>query len=167
MVDVEYLNGPDQLLPADSLKTTAPDGAVLIRQPETHDDQAPISVPTLLRRSAERSPNNLALAVKRNDVWKKWTYNEYYKESRIAAKAFIKLGLERFHSVGILGFNAPEWFISQNGAIFAGGFASGIYTTNSPEACKYIALNCRANFIVVEDEKQVQNRFDTFDNMSH
>ena len=58
--------------------------------------------------------------------------------------------------MGILGFNAPEWFISQNAAIMAGGFASGIYTTNSPEACKYIALNCRANILVVEDDKQLE-----------
>lgn len=53
------------------------------------------------------------------------------------------IGLERFHSVGILGFNAPEWLIAQNGAIFAGGLSVGIYTTNSPEACKYVAQNCR------------------------
>ena len=32
----------------------------------------------------------------------------------------FKLGLERFHSVAILGFNAPEWFISAVGAVFAG-----------------------------------------------
>lgn len=32
----------------------------------------------------------------------------------------FKLGLERFHSVGILGFNSPEWFISAVGAVFAG-----------------------------------------------
>lgn len=32
----------------------------------------------------------------------------------------FKLGLERFHSVAILGFNSPEWFISAVGAIFAG-----------------------------------------------
>jgi len=31
------------------------------------------------------------------------------------------LGLERFGAVGILGFNSPEWFISDIAAIFAGG----------------------------------------------
>ncbi len=52
-------------------------------------------------------------------------------------------------------YNLSEWFIAQTGAIFAGGFSSGIYTTNSPEACKYIMENCRAQIIVVEDEKQL------------
>ena len=39
----------------------------------------------------------------------------------------------RFDSVCILGFNAPEWVISDVAAIFAGGFAAGIYPTNGPE----------------------------------
>lgn len=36
------------------------------------------------------------------------------------------------------------------------GFAAGIYTTNSPEACEYCAKNSRANIIVVEDSKQLE-----------
>lgn len=36
------------------------------------------------------------------------------------------------------------------------GFAAGIYTTNSPEACQYCAENSKANIIVVEDEHQLQ-----------
>ena len=41
------------------------------------------------------------------------------------AKAFIALGLEPKRSVAILGFNAPEWFFSDIGAVFAGGIATG------------------------------------------
>jgi len=33
---------------------------------------------------------------------------------------FLQLGLERYHGVGIIGFNSPEWFISDLAAIFAG-----------------------------------------------
>lgn len=36
------------------------------------------------------------------------------------------------------------------------GFAAGIYTTNSPEACQYCAESSRANIIVVEDAKQLE-----------
>nr|CAD7429841.1 unnamed protein product [Timema monikensis] len=35
------------------------------------------------------------------------------------------------------------------------GFAAGIYTTNSPEACHYCAENSQANIIVVEDQTQL------------
>ncbi|KFO81309.1 Long-chain-fatty-acid--CoA ligase ACSBG2, partial [Cuculus canorus] len=68
----------------------------------------------------------------------------------------LQLGLERFHGVCILGFNSAEWFIADIGAILAGGFAVGIYATNSPEACHYVAENCSANVVVVENDKQLQ-----------
>ena len=35
------------------------------------------------------------------------------------------------------------------------GLGTGIYTTNSPEACQYVAANCEANVLVVEDQKQL------------
>ena len=35
------------------------------------------------------------------------------------------------------------------------GLAAGIYTTNNPEACHFVADNCKANIIVVEDQKQL------------
>ena len=74
----------------------------------------------------------------------------------VIAAAYIKLGLERHHLVGILGFNAPEWFIAQAAAISAGGISYGIYTTNSPQVCKYIADLSRTNILVIEDEKQLE-----------
>lgn len=36
------------------------------------------------------------------------------------------------------------------------GIVTGIYTTSSPEACQYIALDCRANVIVVDTQKQLE-----------
>lgn len=39
---------------------------------------------------------------------------------------------------------------------FIRGFAVGIYTTNSAEACHYVAENCKANILVVENHKQLQ-----------
>lgn len=35
------------------------------------------------------------------------------------------------------------------------GLATGIYTTNSPEACQYCAEYSRANIIVVDDKNQL------------
>ena len=60
------------------------------------------------------------MCVKRGGEWKATTYKEYYEQVQIMAKAFIKLGLEPYHGVCILGFNSPEWFIGDLAAIFAG-----------------------------------------------
>lgn len=36
------------------------------------------------------------------------------------------------------------------------GIVTGIYTTSSPEACQYIAQDCRASIIVVDTQKQLE-----------
>ena len=41
-------------------------------------------------------------------------------------------------------------------AVFANGIAVGIYATNSPEMCQYMANHSRCNILVVEDEKQLE-----------
>merc|ERR1719318_1636077 len=148
--------GPDRILPANSLSTTWPDGTVEIRFSDRHPlcQAKPISVWTMLNNTVERCPNNIALAVKRNDKWVTWTYTQYLDEAITVAKAFIKLGLKPHHSVNILGFNAPEWHISAVASVIAGGLTAGIYTTNSIDATRYVAEHSRANIMVVEDEEQ-------------
>jgi len=152
---------PDRLLPAESYTSSDPGVPVKLWMPEDEEDcdeedlRTPLSVPTLLIRAAEDAPDHVALAVKRDGAWVKWTYERYLEDVRNVGKAFIKLGLKVGHGVGIIGFNSPEWFFSDLGCVFAGGLATGIYPTNSPEACKYVLANCKANIVVVEDDKQL------------
>ncbi|XP_061093922.1 long-chain-fatty-acid--CoA ligase ACSBG2 isoform X1 [Conger conger] len=144
---------------SDDLKlwTARGDGEVKLRLSETGPaSEPPITVHQMLTSSVERFGKYSALGWKEGDQWKTINYEEYYQQCRRAAKGFLKLGLERYHGVGILGFNSAEWFIADVAAILAGGFAVGIYTTNSPEACQYVAENCQANILVVENHKQLQ-----------
>ncbi|XP_008205010.1 very long-chain-fatty-acid--CoA ligase bubblegum isoform X1 [Nasonia vitripennis] len=153
------LEGPDQILSSDVDTTWEPDGRVRIKLDNPADESyAPISVPGLLKRVASKYPDHPALISRPGVDGQRTTYSykEYESQVRTVAKAFLHLGLERHHSVCILGFNAPQWFISDIAAIYAGGFAAGIYTTNSPEACQYCAESSRANIIVVEDAKQLE-----------
>uniref|UniRef100_A0A6M2DNU1 long-chain-fatty-acid--CoA ligase n=1 Tax=Xenopsylla cheopis TaxID=163159 RepID=A0A6M2DNU1_XENCH len=154
----EHLNGPDQILPSDVITTCDPAGCVKLQMGSYGiTSTTPLSIPGLLMRAVKRHPDVVALAAKdSNNQWMKYTYSDYLREVRNVAKAFLKLGLERHHTVCILGFNSPEWFIADVAAIFAGGLACGIYTTNSAEACKYCAENSRANIIVVQDQKQLE-----------
>ncbi|KAK7467966.1 hypothetical protein BaRGS_00036809 [Batillaria attramentaria] len=155
--EVPTNRGIDDLLPATELWTTKGDEPVKLRVAEMGlGSEKPITVPTLIQSTVKRLPNSKALAVKRNGKWLFWSYQEYYQDVRRAAKAFIKLGLEPHKAVGIIGFNSPEWLLSDLGCIFAGGFATGIYTTNSPEACQFVAASCQANVIVVENNQQLE-----------
>jgi len=161
--EIEVGVGPDFVIQATNFTTTLPDGAVCIRKVDADaDNYPPVSVPTFLRKAVELGGEHTALAVKRDSsdegeaAWTKWTYRQYLDEVEVVARAFIKLGLEPRHGVAIIGFNAPEWFISDVATVFAGGMAAGIYPTNSPEACKHIMVNCKANILVVEDGKQLE-----------
>ena len=80
-------------------------------------------------------------------------HSDYLHHVNRVAKAFIKIGLQPHHSVGIVASNCPEWFIAELAAIHAGGLAAGIYTTNSADAVCHILKKSRANIVVVEDER--------------
>ncbi|XP_059050920.1 very long-chain-fatty-acid--CoA ligase bubblegum [Achroia grisella] len=164
-----YMNGPDQLLPATSYITTYADGAVKLRiAPRGLASERPLSVPGLLNQSVARYPDAIALASKKEDgKWHKLTYTQYREKVRIIAKAFLKLGLERYHSVCILGFNTEQWFIADLAAIHAGGFAAGIYTTNSAEACFHCLVTSRANICVVQDKKQLDKVLSVRNKLPH
>ncbi|CAG9581427.1 unnamed protein product [Danaus chrysippus] len=127
----KYMNGPDQVIPVDHYIC-------------------------LLSRTVARYPDATAFATKKSDgKWHKTTYRQYQERVRTIAKAFLKIGLERYHSVCILGFNSEEWYIADLAAIHAGGYAAGIYTTNSPEACFHCLESSRANICAVQDKKQL------------
>ncbi|XP_075060767.1 long-chain-fatty-acid--CoA ligase ACSBG2 isoform X2 [Mixophyes fleayi] len=150
------------------LMTTQRDGAVQLRMEESGvASLPPVTIHQLFEETVKNYGEYTALASKHGDQWEKITYRQYYEQCRIAAKGFIKLGLERYHGVGILGFNSTEWFIADIGAILAGGFAVGIYTTNSAEACHYVAENCEANILVVENHKQLQKILQVQDQLPH
>nr|XP_020640505.1 long-chain-fatty-acid--CoA ligase ACSBG1 isoform X2 [Pogona vitticeps] len=149
-----------------SLWTTSADGLVKLRMDATCP-QTPMTVHQMFQESLEKYGSLHAMASRKEGKWEKITFSEYYALCRKAAKSFLKLGLERFHSVAILGFNSAEWFISAVGTVFAGGIVTGIYTTSSPEACHYIAHDCRANIIVVENQKQLDKIIQIWDRLPH
>ncbi|XP_075064497.1 long-chain-fatty-acid--CoA ligase ACSBG1 [Mixophyes fleayi] len=139
----------------DKLWTTIADESVQLRI-DSSCPQTPVTVHQMFLECVDKYGAFDALSSKKDGVWEHVSFMEYYKLCRRAAKGFLKLGLKRFYSVGILGFNSAEWFISAVGTAFAGGITTGIYTTNSPEACYYVANDCRTNIIVVENHKQLE-----------
>ncbi|KAM9376062.1 long-chain-fatty-acid--CoA ligase ACSBG2 [Pholidichthys leucotaenia] len=164
--DIEVESASISLVPAHSLWTTDASSAVRLRIDEGCPDE-PVTVHQMFKTSVEKYGDMPALASKKNNQWEKITFLEYYQLCRRAAKSFIKLGLERFHGVGILGFNSAEWFFSAVGAVMAGGILTGVYATNSPEACHYVASDSKANIIVVENQKQLDKILQIRDRLPH
>nr|KAF6400210.1 acyl-CoA synthetase bubblegum family member 2 [Rousettus aegyptiacus] len=143
--------------PPPELWTIHADGEVLLRL-SRHGvgHETPITIPELFRESVSRFGTYPALISKSCENWEILNFNQYYEACRKAARALIKLGLKRFHGVGILGFNSAEWSIASVGAILAGGISVGIYATNSAEACQYVIAGAKVNILLVENDLQLQ-----------
>ncbi|XP_077633977.1 long-chain-fatty-acid--CoA ligase ACSBG2-like isoform X2 [Crocuta crocuta] len=139
------------------LWTIRQDGEVLLRlSKHGAGHETPMTIPEFFRESVSRFGAYPALATKNSEQWETLNFNQYYEACRKAARALIKLGLQRFHGVGILGFNSVEWFIASLGAILAGGLCVGIYSTNSADACQYVITHAKVNILLVENDLQLQ-----------
>lgn len=113
------------------------------------------TVMEVFEKAAKDHANRPALKFKRDGRWQTITWSEYRDQVRAVAKGMMALGLEAGRGVSIIGFNCPEWSIADMGAIYAGGCPAGIYTTNAPEQCKYIAEHAESQLAVVENEAQL------------
>eukprot|EP00981_Chlorochromonas_danica_P012258 scaffold4731_cov175-Ochromonas_danica.AAC.4 len=109
----------------------------------------------------------MAQGNKKTADWKKWTWNEYNRDCRLFAKSLIKLDVQPFRIVNILGFNSPEWFISLVGSLLAACIGAGIYSTNAAEACHYISEHSRAEVVVLENNKQLAKYATMASTLSH
>ena len=61
------------------------------------------------------------------------------------------VGAAERSSVNICGYNAPEWVIAFMGGVFANCIPAGVYATNSPDACLYVAQHSEAEIVVCAD----------------
>lgn len=124
---------------------------------------------TVLHRLHENGrirPNAPAYYEKIGDAWVPTSWQEYTNQVRQAAKALLALGIQPGQNTTILGFNRPEWVIFDLATMMIGGAPAGIYTTSSPQECKYIVENAEAPIILVENENQWNKMKEVRDDIS-
>ena len=44
------------------------------------------------------------------EIFRQWTYEQYFEQARNVAKAFIELGLDSHRTVAILGKKIHSWY---------------------------------------------------------
>ncbi|XP_063084825.1 long-chain-fatty-acid--CoA ligase ACSBG2-like isoform X2 [Cavia porcellus] len=149
--------GLEEIQVAPRLWTTHRDGEVVLRLSKQHAGQeTPMTIPELFQESVKRFSGHPALAWKGRRKWNTLSFAQYYTACRTAGRALLKLGLQRFHGVGILGSNSKEWLIAAVGAIMAGGLCVGIYSTSSADACQYVIAHAKVNILVAENDQQLR-----------
>jgi len=100
-------------------------------------------------------PTYPAYTHRQGSAWRTTTWKEYGERAHRIARGFLALGLDPGKGVAIIGSDRPEWFLSDVGAILAGGVPVGIYATSSPEQCAYIIGHSDSQVAVVEDADQL------------
>lgn len=83
--------------------------------------------------------------------WRTITYRQYYDMAIGFAKSLIALGVPEYTAVNIIGFNSVEWAVAFYGSIFGHYLPIGLYTTNGPDACAYIANHSESQIVFMED----------------
>ena len=115
-----------------------------------------MTIPQVLERAARTHGSAPALRAKRAGAWHALTWAEYHQQARRVARGFMRLGLRPGQGVVIMGYNRPEWFLADIGAILAGGVPAGIYQTSTAEQCRYIAHHAEAAVAVVENARYLE-----------
>lgn len=118
-------------------------------------DRPPQTVMQTFDAAVQKYGKSPALRWKTGGVWKDMSWADYQAEVRRVAKGLIAIGLEPHKGVSLIGFNCKEWLIGNAAAIYAGGVPVGIYTTNTPEQCKYVAGHSDSNVAIVENAEQL------------
>ncbi|POM81445.1 Long-chain-fatty-acid-CoA ligase, partial [Phytophthora palmivora] len=124
-----------------------------------------ISAPQAFQNTLAKFGSANALHFKKDGEWTSYSFQTYYDKCCQFAKGLLHVGLERYQGVSIIGFNSPEWAIADIGAIFAGGVAAGIYTTNNPKACEFIAKHSDSAVVVCDGVKQLEKFLAIQDNL--
>lgn len=126
----------------------------------------PQTIPQRFLENATQFPDQLSLhAEPVVGKWKHWTWKQCWDICFSFARSCIAYGISKRSSVNIIGFNSPEWVWSFYGAIFADCVTAGVYTTNTPDACQYVAEHSGAELIVAEDEKQMEKYLSVLDQL--
>jgi long-chain acyl-CoA synthetase len=103
---------------------------------------------------ARNHGKSIAYYAKLKGNYEPTTWDQYGKNVVHFALGLIALGLKESQSVGILGFNRPEWVTSCIAAQAAGGVSVGVYSSSSAEEVLHILEHSEANFLVVENGKR-------------
>ena len=117
-----------------------------------------LRVMDVLERTVRSHGPRAALRVKRGEAWRSFSWDEYRQQVRHVARSLIAVGTKPGAGVCVMGYNCPEWFFADIGAIHAGAVPAGIYTSNSAEQCQYIAAHCEAPVVFVEN-RELLDRF--------
>lgn len=96
-----------------------------------------------------------AMCMKELGIWKRYSWQDYYRNVKYFALGMLQEGLKRGDVVCIIGDNEPEWFWGEFSVQAVGAVATGTYVDSAPSELKYIMEHSGASFAIANDQEQV------------
>jgi long-chain acyl-CoA synthetase len=111
--------------------------------------------PKVLQYNNQRIGENCkAMRYKHYGIWQSFSWRDYYENVKYLALGLLALGFKAGEKLLIIGDNAPEWYFGELAAQSNKGISVGLYSDLSTAEIKYVALNCEAEYAIVEDQEQ-------------
>jgi len=112
------------------------------------------SLPDMLRQSAKKYKDRVAISYKKNGQIVDITYEKFYELTLMVSRGLKKLGVKKGDKVAILSETRPMWSLADFGIMNLGAWVIPIYHTNTPEQVSYILNHSQAKIVIVSDRSQ-------------
>lgn len=118
------------------------------------------TLPALFQSRCTTQGNRTAHREKDLGIWKAYSWTDYWDHARLIGLGLLRLGLQRGRVVSILSEDRKEWLYADMGIQCVGGISSGVYTTDSASQLAYILTDSDTQFLIVENEEQLDKFLD-------
>ena len=113
------------------------------------------TLPRLLRRHAESTPQRAAMREKDRGIWQTYSWRCYWEESRDFALGLAAAGFVRGDKLSVIGENRPRLYWAQLAAQCLGGIAVPVYQDAIASELAYVLDHAETSVVVAEDQEQV------------
>ncbi|MGI9476766.1 MAG: AMP-dependent synthetase/ligase [Hyphomicrobiaceae bacterium] len=113
------------------------------------------TVPKLLLRNAKRFADRPASRLKDLGIWQTHTWAQVRDEVRTLAIGLHSLGVERGHTVAIIGDNLPRLYWTFTAVQSLGGVPVPVYQDSVADEMAYVLEHAGVSIAVVENQEQV------------
>lgn len=113
------------------------------------------TIPQLLRRNAEQTPDRPAMREKDRGIWQTYTWRRYFDEVRDLALGLAAQGFGHGDKLSVIGENRPRLYFAQLAAMSLGGIAVPVYQDAIATELAYVLDHAETSVVVAEDQEQV------------
>jgi long-chain acyl-CoA synthetase len=113
------------------------------------------TLPKLLQRNAEESPQAAGIREKTRGVWQTYDWAAYRDRVRDFALGLAAMGFTRGDKLSVVGDNRPQLYIAQLASQALGGVSVPVYQDSIASELVYVLNHAETAVIVAEDQEQV------------